>query len=506
MKRFLLATASIIALSSAPAAADPISLAVSALSTGMSAAQGTLIAFGSLSGSALIGANFAVRAALGYALNALSTPPREFSRGYNRSVNQLGAAQPHQIIYGETVVGGVVFYQALTGGGNRLHRCIAFAGHEIDSYQAIYVNGDEVTLDGSGYVTETTWGTNTIRILQHTGSDTQTADSTLVSEVTEWTTAHRARGVAYLYCRFEDASNFPNGIPVISVKIRGRKVEDTRIASTAWSDNPALCLRDYLMADFGLAEDSTHINDTLTEDAADVCEETVSGADRYTCNGSFLLDAAPEDVIRNLLSAMGGTFWNYSGQWAMKAAEYNAPTVTLDEDDLRGEVSIATRHSRRDNFNSVHGVYKGAATEYQEDEYQPVGSGIYLDEDNGIPSISDLNLPFTDTEVMAQRIATTFLRRNREQITVTAAFGLKALQLKISDTVMFTLDHMSWSSKVFEVVDWRLGIADKGNLVVNMILRAMAESVFSGVVGTLTDESGNALTDESLNRLTGTAA
>jgi len=511
MKNFLLTTTSVIALSVAPspAKADLISLAVAAASTAQAyATQVGIFSFGSLSGIGLVGANFAVRAALGYALNTLTTKPSSsVNRGY--SVNSLGAALPHQIIYGETVIGGAVFYQTLTTDvttDNMLHRCIAFAGHEISSYETIYINGEEVTLDGDGEVTAPAKWVGLIRINEHLGSDTQTADTDLIDEVVEWSTLHRAQNIAYLYCRFKGASNFPNGVPTVTAKIKGRKVYDSRITSTAWSDSSALCIRDYLLAGFGLNEDSSNINSTLFEDAADAGEVQVDSADTYSCNGSFLLDAAPEDIIRSMLSSMGGTFWNYGGQWAVRAAEYVTPTVTLNEDDMLTDVTIATRHSRRDNFNAVHGTFVGSETDWQPDDYTPIRTGVYLAEDGGVEAITDLPLLFTNTNVMAQRVAKTFLRRNRKQITLTAGFGLAALDLKISDTVSVSFDDMSWSSKVFEVVDWRIGLNEDMSIVINMILREMAEDVFTGIVANLTDENDNVLSDESGNRLIAIAA
>jgi hypothetical protein len=507
IRKLLYTTTAIVVLSAPVAHADPISLAVAALSTAATALTGgTLFAFG-LTGWAALAADFAVRAILGYALNSLTSKPTAISRGYKTSVNQIGSALPHQVIYGETVVGGAVFYQTLTSSNgtenDRLHRCIAYAGHEIDSYQAIYLNGQEVTLDGSGNVTFPAEFTN-VRILQHLGSPTQTADSTLVSEVGEWTSDHAAKGVAYLYVRFEDASEFPTGIPTVSARIRGKKILDTRTSTTAWSDNPAMIIRDYLTSDFGLKEDSTTINDTLAEEAADVCDELVGSAKRYTCNGAFTLDSGPEEIIRSLLSSMGGVFWNYAGQWAFLAAEYRTPTISLDEDDLRGPLEIATRHSRRDNFNTVRGQYKGEETDWQADDYTPVTGTAYLEEDNNLETSTELNLLFTDTELMAQRISQIFLRRNRKQVTVAGSFGLEAVKLKVGDNVFLSVSEMGWSNKGFEVVDWRLGITEQ-DILVNMILREMDEEVFTGVGVDLTDESENTLTDESGNTLEGLA-
>ena len=201
-----------------------------------------------------------------------------------------------------------------------------------------------------------------------------------------------------------------------------------------------------------------------------------------------------------MLSSMGGTFWNYSGNWAVLAAQYQEPALELGKSDLRGNLQVATRHSRRDNFNTVRGQYKGAETEYQPDDYTEVTVSSFITEDGGIKTAAELNLLFTDTEVMAQRIAEIFLRRNRYQQTIAASFGLRALDLKVGDNIFLTLPEVGYQRKIFEVVDWRLGI-DENDIVVNMILREMNQRVYTGETVNLVDESFNILTDESDNNL-----
>jgi hypothetical protein len=489
-----------------PAEAGPLlgAAAATAASLFQASAAGVAIqsiTFFGLSGWGAVAAQFAVRAVLGYALNALSSKPKPTVDNYKANVNQLGVALPQQVIYGETRVGGAIFYQALSNSNTTLHRLIAFAGHEIDSFQELYINDQIVTIDGNGDVDDpvgSPW--NTVNLKLFTGTEDQLADPDLVSAVSEWTEECRVRGIAYILATFTDNQAFQNGLPTVTAKIRGKKVYDPRTGTTAWSDNPALCIRDYLLADYGLAEDEANINDTLFKIAADECDASVAGSAKYTCNGAFTLDSSPEDIIRNLLSSMGGIFWNYAGQWAIQAAIYQTPELELTDDDLRGQLAVATRHSRRDNFNTVVGIYRGPDTFYQDDNFEEVSSPFYIEEDNGIRSTSELPLKFTDTENMAQRIALIYLRRNRQQITVQGTFGLRAMDLKIGDNVMLTNSHMGWTQKVFEVVDWRLGQEDM-DLKVTMILREMEESVFTGVLGDLLDESGNTLQDESGNIL-----
>lgn len=376
------------------------------------------------------------------------------------------------------MVGGVRFYLAYTGTSDRyVHRCIAFAGHEIDSYTAFYLNGEEVTLDGSGNVTAPAAYAGGVRILSHLGATDQTADSTLVSEVTEWTTNHRARGVAYVYIKHD--TTIVADAPLLTAKIKGKLVYDPRTDTTAWSDNPALIVRDFLSSDFGRNVPQSAINDDVFIASANVCDETVSGAKRYTCNGAFLLEADPEDIFEALVASMAGMPWFAQGKWCVKAAKYEAPTLTFDEDDLRGSVSIATRNSRRDNFNTVRGIYRGAETNYQESDYTEVSNATYVTEDGGEETAAEIPLLFTDTDVMAQRIATIALKRNRKQVTITAPFGLKALQVGIGDTIKFTNARMGWTEKVFEVNDWRFGLTPDMDLQVQMLLREIDSGVFT---------------------------
>jgi hypothetical protein len=61
--------------------------------------------------------------------------------------------------------------------------------------------------------------------------------------------------IAYLYIRMKyDQSAYPNGIPLFTAVVRGKRVFDPRSSTTAWSDNAALCIRDYLTSAYGLTD------------------------------------------------------------------------------------------------------------------------------------------------------------------------------------------------------------------------------------------------------------
>ena len=453
-----------------------IGAAVSATSITGTLAAGTLAFSFALT-------DFLIRAAIGIALNALAPKPSSGSRGYQ--VTTRGSALDQQIIYGRVRTGGVVVFDETTGNNNKfLHRVIAFAGHEVESFDEVYVNDELLTLDGSGEVTAPDKYVGKIRVNEHLGASDQTADPDLVSESSKWTSEHRLRGIAYLYVRLKfDQDAFPNGVPDITATIKGKKVYDPRTDTTAWSDNPALCLRDYISNDYGLEETSINIDDTLVSSAANVCDETdtLDGSTRYTCNGNFTTRVAPVDIINDLLTSMGGLLWYAQGEWRMKPAYYVAPTLTFTEDDLRSSIAVKTRHSRRDNFNTVKGTFRGEESNWQVTDFPEVTNDAFLTADNNQESVLDLDMPFTDTASEARRISRIVLERNRQQLTVSASFGLRAFQVQTGDIINLTIDRFGWTDKEFEVTSWTFGLADDYDLQVQMTLREISESVFDEI-------------------------
>ena len=429
--------------------------------------------------------NIVISTVLGAALRALTPKPSsaQSNRGYQTTA--IGTALDHQVIYGKMRVAGARIYDEATGVNNKyLHRVLAVAGHEIESFDELYVNDELVTLDGSGNVTSPAKYNGKLRFKLHLGATNQTADASLVSESAHWTTQHTLNGIAYMYVRMAfDADVFPNGIPEFTSVIRGKKVYDPRTSTTAWSDNPALCIRDYLVSGYGLSEELANIDDTLVTSSANVCDQTdtTAGTTRYTCNGAFTLATTPYDLINSLLTSMDGSMWYSQGKWRMKPAYWTAPVLDLNEDDLRSPISVSTRHSRRNNFNTVKGTFRGSETNWQTTDYPQVTNSAFLTADNNQESVADIDLAFTDNSIEARRIALISLERNRQQLTVNASFGLKTLQVQVGDNIRFTNSRFGWTNKEFEVVSWNFGLTDGLDLQTQMTLRETAESVYDEV-------------------------
>ena len=509
IKNLLYTTSALVGFSLVPqiANADPVSASI-IISSAVSAAGTALMTTGVSVFSMATLKTFAFYTASGFALNALAPKPAmpnfnglgsstgnttsqgtASTGGYN--ISGIASAADHQIIYGQTRVGGVVVFKDVTDSNKFLHVVYAMAGHECEEVSKIYLNNEELTIDGNNFVTAPAKykdedDNSFIRVKIHLGDQT-TGDTDLVSESPKWTSDHKLRNVTYIYVRYEfQADAFPNGEPNLTALIKGKKVFNPNTSATAWSDNTALCLRDYLTSSYGLSIPTADIDDTAFGTAFTVCDQDVNLAaslgggtqKRYTTNGAFTTNASPRAIIEKITACMAGFIWYAQGQWRCKAGSYVSPAVTFTEDDLRSPLNIKTRGSRRDNFNVVRGKFRGAETNFQVTDFPEVRSNTFLTIDNNEENIIDLELPFVNTSAMAQRIAKIALFKNRQQIQVSATFGMKALQVQVGDVIQLTNSRLGFSAKTFEVQSWTFQPDMQQGLVINLELKEISSAVF----------------------------
>ena len=452
---------------------------------------------GTAAGVAATGLAYAGYYAVGYLATTLVTswalsalePKTSLSGTRGLLVNAKDPAAQHDFVYGEVRKGGTIVYYESTGTNNKfLHQVIAVAGHEVEAISDIYINDEIVTLDGDGFVTSDPWDSK-IRIKKHLGDQT-TPDADLLAESAQIDSTFVGNGIAYLYIRYQyDQDVFANGLPLITSVVKGKKVYDPRTSTTAYSANAALCIRDYIGAAYGMQDDD--IDDVSFQAAANVCDEDValSGGgteDRYTMNGVFTAGATHRDVLTRMMTSCAGTLFWGGGKFKLVASEYVAPTKVLTLDDLRGPISLDTRINLRDQFNKVQGTFNDASNRWITADYPPIESSVFEGEDNDEQTALDLELPMTTSSATAQRIAKLTLYRGREQMALSADFGLNALDVEVGEIVALPWERYGWdnidgmsSGKEFEVSGWKFGPSGEGgDLRVTLDLREISEAAF----------------------------
>lgn len=423
---------------------------------------------------------FAIGAGLSLVSKALMPSPNLGAVMGGRSITTRDAAQSRKIVYGRARIGGNIVYLESTGTDNKyLWLVIAVAGHEIDAYEEVWFN-DVKIWDGGNFVGG--WG-NYVSIGFHKGDQT-TADSALNAASTKWTSDHKLLDTAYMVVKLTyDIDQFANGLPNISTVIRGKKVLNPATSTTAWSQNPALCVYDYLRdTKYGLGESVGNILTSTVTAAATVCDETVSLAaggtqPRYTIDGVVDTEGSIKDNLDSMLGSMIGRLVFSAGKFELFAGEYVAPVYSVDESVAVGDISIQTKQSRRNAYNGVKGVFLSEDDNFILADYPAQLSSTFAAED-GDPIYLDMPLPFTVNNIRAQRIAKLALFRSRQQEAITIPCNLSALRFKIGDNINVTNARLGYSNKVFEVVGYSLDFTSEGQIVVNVDAIETAASIW----------------------------
>lgn len=253
----------------------------------------------------------------------------------------------------------------------------------------------------------------------------------------------------------------------------------------AWSDNPALCIASYLLgvrvansstssydgqiiAGMGIDPERIDWANIIAE--ANSCDESVAlngggSESRYTCNGFIDPRRSHRQNLEALASSMGGAVVFQGGKWRIYAAVSRAAVKTRDEIDMLSGIEYRAKKSRAEKANAVRGVYADVDAEFQPRDITPLINPAYVTEDGDDELWMDVNLPFTTSGTMAQRLAKIALGRSRMDKMVSGSFGPIALQDQTMDSLTFSYTPLGLSGQKMRVADWALAITpdDNGN-------------------------------------------
>jgi hypothetical protein len=362
-----------------------------------------------------------------------------------------------------------IVYIAFNSAVKYLHSVIVFSASSIQSMDTIYLDDQPVEFDAAGRAIGSYHGY--IEIRKHLGTPGEPADQYAMAHLPgTWTAAHTLEGHAYLYVIFlkagEGAPWGTQGVPNVSVLGHWKNdIYDPRTGLRGWTDNAALCTADYLAhPQIGLnAPYGTHIDNDDLIAAANICDEAVTLAaggteKRYTINGVVSTAKLPRDTLPQLVGAMAGRCVYVAGRWRLHAGAYTAPVCTITETDMRGAAKYTTRLSRRHTFNAVKGTFVSPGNNWQVADFPPLISDQFALEDNNETIYKDVELPYTTSASMAQRLAKIDLLRARQQISAELPLKLTGYKAEPPDTVALTLAKPGWAGKVFELTELRLNL------------------------------------------------
>lgn len=421
----------------------------------------------------------------------------QFDRGTQATLSS-DPNYPREWIYGTAKTAGSLVYVDEVGTNNEdLWMVIALADRKCNALNSIIVDGRVVTWDsGTGIVSEySNGGTDYLKIRFYDGSDSQTADSAMVSAVTAWTTAHRGRGVAYVVIEAKwNADLFQSGIPRMQFVVDGAPIYDPRKDSTVtggsgsqrdddpttwtWDDgaspavpiskNMALMINDYLRGHSmngqrigGMVTPVEDIPQTDVQTAASTCDESVTlkaGGSEYRYHGGLIVSTASphRENIRNILGGMAGKLIDQGGTLYIQPGEAKTSVLTINDDDLvtNQPFEYEPKRGRDEIVNRIAGRYVEPDDQYNAVEYPARGSATYETEDGGQRWLENFDLVAVQSNPHAQRVAEQSLRRSRLQGRLTCVVGPEFIELEAGDWFTFDSTRYGWtggSVKLFEV-------------------------------------------------------
>lgn len=549
--------------------------------TGVGAAMGAFAA-GSTIGftGALIGSmsivGFSTLAAVSTLVSGLLSKGIEATQGNFGSKISARNPQAHrQIVYGKCRVGGTITHVQTSGTDNNLLTfVVVLAGHPIESLESVKVNDTVLTTSTSGgfKVATNSQFTNSENDNAFTGgrllryrflNGTQTsADSTITSNSSLGSSdIFTDCAILFMQCVF-DSEKFGGGFPRVSAIIKGKKVYDPRTGNTAWSDNPALCVRDYISdTTYGLKATNDEIDDTTGlggfAAAANTCESDVTPATAttsgstsgqtfvtitaaatntlieagdkvtgtgisgdvfvvsrrgarvnlssaqsigsgvtlsfsqptYNANGFTTMGADGAGVLEGLLSSCAGKLSYVNGKFVMFAGATVTPEMTITDDDVLQPLTINTMSAGSESYNCVKAVYVDANQNYVATDTPLYTSTTHLNADtpSGESTANyrkelEIQLPFTTSVTMAQRLQKIQLTHHREKVGVSVVVPIEYIQLQPFDWIYLTNERLGYTNKVFEVLESEvmvIGEKEAPYLGVKLMLKEIQNSVYN---------------------------
>ena len=442
---------------------------------------------------AIIGGAFVASATIAiWAYSNIKMPKMDTDASRQSTVKST--TESRKIIYGEALVSGPLSFVSVAGSNNKdLYQAIALAGHEVESITDIYFDNEKILnsqiasglntgQDSStlGRVTAGTFGPKNSQpicvINKHLGTATQAADPMLLFKFGNYTAAHQGKGVAYIATKFtfdEDSSETWDKYSPQNIKalVKGKKVYDPRLDTSAganptnssyiaYSDNPALCLADYLLdSDSGMGILPAKIDWAAIVVAANGCDVSVAIPNsatekRFTCNGVIFTTDSHRDNINKILSSMNGNIVYSNGKYVVSAGIFEAPSGDLTETDLISGLSINTSIQRSERFNTVKGLFIDPGQAHKSTEFPPVQLADAVSRDNGEVLEREVQLPMTNSSFMAQRISNKMIQLSDQQKVVTFPANLSALRIMVGDRVRVSIEELGWTQKVFQCMAW----------------------------------------------------
>jgi hypothetical protein len=370
-------------------------------------------------------------------------------------VNTRSSKEPIAILYGKRKIGGNDVY-VNTGGEHSKDLWIVQTLSEGQCSTIVTkpdnedVEIDQVWVDDKLY---TEFPEGTVEYTYYDGSNTQeypTGEGSLNDFDNSW--VYNLRNTAYILWHFFWNEDYFRGIPQRQIELKGIQCYDFRTETTAWTDNPVICLYDFMTnTRYGLAIPSTTFDLTSWTAAANYCDD-------QDWHLNLCIKPGQENnswsIVETILSHFRGNITWWDGKYYVKIADlYEESSVfTITDDhimrDDSGQAIISISQPSR--FNRPDGL----RVTFIDERNNYTENYIYLGEQDGV--VEDFRLLGCTNMKMAGDLGVTKLERLRLDRIITGTFRGDCIAVEPGDVVTLSSTALHIENQLLRVQETTL--------------------------------------------------
>lgn len=466
MLKYLWATIALL-LTTTPAQADPVSVITFVGTTlGVSTAVATFIVAAVVVGTVALAAK-AIQRKRQQRLQAQASIAGVL-------VTKTGASEPIPVVYGERRIAGSRIFVGSDGDKNKyLHVVEALCEGPIDACTEIYL-ADELAATSSD--NGATWsieskfqkdGSDLIQFKFFDGSQTAMISGTVLgrSPHSDWPSGAVGNDTAYVYIVAEfDQDVFGGGLPVITFKIRGKKlpaIGSNYNTTLTYSNEPARCIYDYLISPtYGKAIPYTLIDTTTFNAGATYNSQTVNKTasdstqvTRYECNAYIDTGSSLLDNIEGLFTTCRGALITGDTYKFIQDKPLTPSSVNINDDNIVGNINFL-QANKKSLFNHIRAKFPNEASDfnYQEDITVVESATLQNSSNDGLKLSKDIELPNVTDKDRVNRIITEELNASRQSGVLEVDVDPSMLDLSVGDVVKFTNSTLGQTNKLYRIL------------------------------------------------------
>lgn len=253
--------------------------------------------------------------------------------------------------------------------------------------------------------------------------------------------------LCYIVCKFTYVVNGPyDAMPKITVDLAGRKIPNFTSTNAAnYTVNPAYVIWDLMNNSvYGRGISKDLIDATSFTAAATACAlnrpSLTITQPIYSVNWICETNNSLLNNIKLILETFQLNLSFIANKWYLTAEHSpnaaGASNYTFNENNIIGDVSVQYSNIS-ERYNRVIVEYIEPVNNYQNrtEQFPPVGTTTYLDEDNGLILEKRIQTNMIANAIVANDLAQMTLKRSRNQLTYRFTTTKEAYQLQIGDYV-----------------------------------------------------------------------